>query len=46
MQGKYLENAELRPDIEVYNTPEQQLAGEDAQLEAAVKEMLKAIAKK
>ena len=46
MQGKYLENAELRPDIEVYNTPEQQLAGEDAQLEAAVKEMLKASAKK
>ncbi|MDE5688377.1 MAG: PDZ domain-containing protein [Paramuribaculum sp.] len=46
MQGRYLENLELKPDIEVYNTPAQQLAGEDAQLEAAVKEMLRAIAEK
>jgi Tol biopolymer transport system component len=43
MQGNYLENLELKPDIEVYNTPAQVLAGEDAQLEAAVKEMLNAI---
>ncbi|MDE6459271.1 MAG: PDZ domain-containing protein, partial [Paramuribaculum sp.] len=46
MNGNYLENLELKPDIEVYNTPAQVLAGEDAQLEAAVKEMLKSIEKK
>lgn len=46
MDGNYLENLELKPDIEVYNTPAQVLAGEDAQLEAAVKEMLKSIQKK
>lgn len=46
MQGRYLENLELKPDIEVYNTPAQQIAGEDAQLEAAVKEMLSTIANK
>lgn len=39
--GNYLENQQLEPDILIYNTPEQQLAGEDAQLEAAVKEMLR-----
>ena len=41
-QGRWLENLELQPDIEVYNTPEQQLRGEDAQLRAAVEEMLRA----
>ena len=41
MRGHYLENQELKPDIEVYNTPEKSLNGEDQQLEAAVKEMLK-----
>ncbi|MDE5744844.1 MAG: peptidase S41, partial [Paramuribaculum sp.] len=46
MNGNYLENLELKPDIEVYNTPAQVLAGEDAQLEAAVKEMLRSIEKK
>ena len=46
MNGNYLENLELKPDIEVYNTPAQVLAGEDAQLEAAVKEMLSEISKK
>ena len=40
MDGKYLENQLLVPDIEVYNTPESQLKGEDAQLARAVKEML------
>ncbi len=40
MQGRYLENLELQPDIEIYNSPESQLRGEDAQLERAVKEML------
>lgn len=40
MQGNYLENHELQPDIEIYNTPESQLKGEDHQLEEAVKMML------
>lgn len=43
MRGEYLENKELQPDIEVYNSPEEILRGEDKQLEAAVKEMLKTI---
>lgn len=41
MRGQYLENHLLEPDITVYNTPEKSLNGEDEQLEAAVKEMLK-----
>jgi len=41
-QGRWLENLELQPDIEVYNTPEQQLSGYDEQLRTAVKEMLRA----
>lgn len=45
MQGRYLENQELLPDVEVYNTPEQQLSGEDAQLEKAVEVMLQEIGK-
>lgn len=40
-EGRYLENQELEPDIEVYNTPESQLKGEDMQLKKAVEEMLK-----
>ena len=43
MQGRYLENQQLEPDIEVYNSPESQLRGEDHQLEEAVKEMLKEV---
>ena len=42
MQGRWLENLELQPDIEIYNTPEQQLNGNDAQLRTAVEEMLRA----
>lgn len=42
LNGRWLENLELKPDIEVYNTPEQQIAGDDAQLRAAVAEMLRA----
>ena len=38
--GKYAENTELFPDIEVYNTPEDYIEGRDRQLEAAVKELL------
>lgn len=40
MQGRYLENLELQPDIVVYNTPEDMVSGHDTQLERAVKEML------
>jgi tricorn protease len=43
MRGGVLENQQLDPDIEVYNKPEDVLAGKDAQLEAAVQEMLKEI---
>jgi C-terminal processing protease CtpA/Prc len=36
-----MENKQLEPDIKVYNSPEKSLKGEDEQLAAAVKEMLK-----
>lgn len=45
MQGNYLENHELQPDIEIYNSPESQLKGEDHQLEKAVKVMLETVKK-
>jgi len=41
MRGQYAENHQLEPDIEVYNTPGESLAGKDVQLETAVREMLK-----
>ena len=41
MHGKFGENTELFPDIEVYNTPEDYIMGRDRQLERAVEEMLK-----
>lgn len=44
-RGQYTENTELFPDIEVYNTPEDNLAGRDRQLERAVEEMLKLTSK-
>ena len=37
----WMENQELWPDIEVYNTPEDIMTGHDRQLEAAIQEMLK-----
>lgn len=43
MKGNYLENQQLQPDIEIYNTPESQLKGEDLQLKEAVKVMLEAV---
>ena len=46
MQGNYLENHELQPDVEIYNTPESQLKGEDHQLEEAVKVMLQTVKQK
>ena len=45
-EGRYLENMQIEPDIEVYNDPASVLRGEDKQLEAAVKEMLKTIENK
>lgn len=41
MQGNVLENHQLNPDVVVYNSPADELAGKDAQLEAAVKELMK-----
>lgn len=45
MQGNYLENRTLQPDILVYNEPEAVLRGEDAQLKAAVDNLLKGLSK-
>ena len=42
-ENRALENLSIEPDILVYNTPESLLKGEDLQLQAAVKEMLKEI---
>ena len=41
MEGRFLENDQLEPDILVYNDPASVEAGRDLQLEAAVTEMLK-----
>ena len=41
MNGKFAENTPLVPDIEVYNTPEDYLTGNDRQLQRAVEEMMK-----
>ena len=41
--NQFMENQELFPDIEVFNTPEDFITGHDRQLEAAVKEMMKGI---
>ena len=38
---QWMENQELLPDIEVYNTPEDYINGHDRQLERAIQEMLK-----
>ena len=40
-EGRYLENQQIEPDIKVDNDPASVLRGEDKQLEAAVKEMMK-----
>lgn len=42
-EGTYLENSQLEPDVLVYNKPEDIVNGEDAQLRAAVEELLKQI---
>lgn len=46
MQGNYLENQTLQPDILVYNEPAASLKGEDAQLKAAVDYLLKDLSKR
>lgn len=40
-EGRYLENLDLEPDVEVYNTYEQFINGVDNQLEVAVKSLMK-----
>lgn len=45
MKGEVLENKQLNPDIVVYNAPADILAGHDAQIEAAVKSLMKKITK-
>ncbi|MCR4825317.1 MAG: PDZ domain-containing protein [Bacteroidales bacterium] len=42
-EGRYIENMQLEPDILVHNDPASVLAGEDKQLEAAVREMLEEV---
>ena len=42
-QGNWLENTQLDPDVKVRNTPEKLAAGEDEQLEAAVRELQKEV---
>jgi tricorn protease len=39
--GSYLENTQLEPDVLILNRPETVVKGEDLQLEAAVRELLK-----
>lgn len=41
MNGNYLENQQLDPDILIYNDPAAELQGEDQQLKAAVQHLLK-----
>ena len=38
-----MENHGAEPDIEVWQTPEDEAAGRDAQIEAAVKELLQRV---
>lgn len=40
-EGNYLENSQLEPDIYVLNSPEDAANGLDAQLKAAVDELLR-----
>jgi len=41
LNGNYLENSQLEPDIKVAISPEEASTGKDTQLEAAVNELLK-----
>lgn len=46
LDGVNLENTGVRPDVEVFITPDDIRAGRDPQLEAAVKELLKTLPRK
>lgn len=46
MNGNVLENQELQPDVEVYNTPAEIVSGNDLQIRAAVETLLKKIPEK
>lgn len=46
MNGNYLENQLLMHDIEVYNSPEDNMTGRNRQIEAGVKHLLEVIGKK
>ncbi len=46
VEGDYLENKQLEPDIKVANDPEKVVMGQDQQIEAAVKEMLRTVEEK
>lgn len=46
MQGNYLENHTLQPDILVYNTPEDAITENDTQLKTAVDCLLQQLPKK
>lgn len=43
LNGKYLENQQLEPDVLILNDPAEVVTGRDAQIEAAVSELLKDI---
>ncbi len=43
MNGNVLENQELKPDVEVYNTPAEIVSGNDLQIRAAVETLMKQI---
>ena len=45
VNGEPLENKQLQPDIEIYNTPAEIVSGNDAQLRAAVEELMRQTAK-
>lgn len=44
INGNVLENQELQPDVEVYNTPAEIVSGNDLQIRAAVDTLLKKLA--
>lgn len=46
MQGQALENKQLQPEIEVYNTPAESTSGNDLQLAAAVNRLLEQLSTK
>lgn len=45
MKGNVMENNQLEPDVEVYNTPESLLSGDDLQLKRSVEELLQLLGK-